>query len=293
MLELVAQVVISGVLLGAVYTLMAVGLSIALGVMRIINVAHTTFIILGTYVGWQVWRIWEVNPMLTLLVLAPLFFGLGYAIARWIVQPLARMDPTMTVVALFGVLLVIETVIAIVWTADTRAVTVGYAGMQIDLGVASVSTRRVVAGAVCLVVVAGLHVFFQHTIAGRSIRAMSENRDAARVLGMNVTALGATAFGLATATAAFSGAALSTLLAFEPQTHYVWLAWAFLVVVVGGFGSVLNTLVAGMALGLVETVLNLFLGFEWAYLAIYALLGIALLLTGEGLLGKATATRRI
>jgi branched-chain amino acid transport system permease protein len=291
-MSFVAQLLINGVLLGSIYALMAIGLSVALGVLRIINVAHTTFIILGTYVGWHVWRLWDINPILTVLALTPLFFVGGAAIARWVIQPLSRVDTTMTVVALFGILLMIETIITVIWSADTRAVSVGYAGMRLDLGIASVSVRRLVAGGTCLAIVALLHLFMQRTISGRAIRALAENRDAATILGMNVSVIAASAFGLATATAAFSGATLSTILAFEPQIHYVWLAWAFLVVVVGGFGSVANTLLAGVALGLVETTLNVFLSFQWVYVCIYVLLGLALLVRGASL-GTAVSARRI
>lgn len=282
---------VNGVLLGLVYTMMAVGLSITLGVMRIINVAHSAFIILGTYAGYQIWRVWDVNPMISLIVLAPVFFVLGALAVRYLVEPLARADETMVLVSLFGLLIVIETIITLIWGADSRSVSLPYSGTVIDLGFLAISVTRLVAGLACLALVGGTHLFMRKTFTGKAIRAMSENRDAATILGVNVKRLNMIVFGMATAAAAFSGAALSTIFAFTPQIHFVWLAWAFLVVVLGGLGSIGATLVAGLLVGVAESALGQVLPFQYVYLSMFVLLGLILLLQSEGLLIR--RTRRI
>lgn len=277
--------------MGLVYTMMALGLSITLGVMRILNVAHSVFIILGTYVGYQLWRASEVNPMISLVLLAPVFFLVGAFVDRYLVEPLARADETMVLVSLFGLLIVLETVIVLIWSADSRSVSVGYTGGVLDLGIVSIPVTRLVAGGACLGLVAATHLFMKRTMTGKAIRAMSENRDAATVLGVNVSRLSMVVFGIGTATAAFSGAALSTIFAFNPQVHFIWLAWAFLVVVLGGLGSISATLIAGLLVGVIESVLGRLMPFQYVYLAMFLLLGLIMLLQSEGLLARLRVRR--
>jgi len=286
-----AAVLINGILLGLVYTTMALGLSITLGVMRIINVAHSAFIILGTYAGFQIWRTWDVNPLVALVVLAPVFFVLGALVARYLVEPLSRSDETMVLVSLFGLLVVLETVITLVWTADSRSINLSYSSSVLDLGFARVSYARLITGAACLAIVLLVHLFMQYSATGKAIRAMSENRDAATVLGVNVRLLGMVVFGLTTAIAAFSGAALSTIFAFTPQVHYSWLAWAFLIVVLGGLGSIGATLVSGLLVGMAESILGQLMPFQYVYLSMFLLLGLVMLFRSEGLLARAQVRR--
>ena len=215
----------------------------------------------------------------------------GAIVSRYVVEPLARADETMVLVALFGVLIVLETLVTLVWTADTRSISLGYSGSVVELGPFRLPVTRLIAGGASLALVLAMHLFMKRTAAGKAIRGMAENRDAAAILGVNVGRLGMVLFGIATATAAFGGAALSTIFAFTPQVHYIWLAWAFLVVVLGGLGSIGYTLAAGVLVGVAESVLGQLMRFQYVYLAMFVLLGLILLVRSEGLMTVARERR--
>lgn len=285
------QVVVNGLLLGGLYSTMALGLALTLGVMRVINVAHSAFILLGAYVTFEVWRRTGVNPLLTGLAAAPLFFGLGALVARYVVEPLAKAHETIPLVALFGLMVLLETGMVLTWTADTRRVTTGFSGRSMSFLGISVPMNRLLAAGACLAILAAVHLFIKHHRVGKAMRAMAEDRDVARILGIDVRKLGMAVFGLGTATAAYSGAALSTVFAFTPQVHFVWLAWAFLIVVLGGLGSVRNTVLAGFTVGLSETLLAVVLPFQHVYVAMYVALALVLLIRTEGL--SSVASRRV
>lgn len=286
-----AQLVVNGLLLGGIYAAMAFGLALTLGIMRVINVAHSTFIILGAYLGFEMWRRTGLHPLLVAPAIAVVVGALGMLVARYVVEPLKNAHETVTLVALFGVMIILETAVTLVWTADTRRVQTSLSGRSLDIGVATLPLSRTLAAASCVAVLLVLHVFMTRHPVGKALRAMAENRDMAALLGVDTRRLSVLVFSAGVGLAAFSGAALSTVFPFTPQVHFTWLAWAFLVVVIGGLGSVTSTLLAGLAVGLVETFLATVVDFQFVYLVMYGVLGLALLFKTEGL--SSVASRRV
>lgn len=285
------QLVVNGLLLGAIYAAMAFGLALTLGIMRVINVAHSTFIILGAYLTFEIWRRTGMHPLVVAIPVSLLVAGLGALIARYVLEPLRHAHETIPLVALFGIMIIIETVTTLVWTADTRRVQTAFSGRSIRLEVVSLPLNRTIAAASCLLILLALHVFMTRHSIGKALRSMAENREMAALLGVDTRRLNMFVFGLGVGIAAFSGAALSTVFPFTPQIHFVWLAWAFLVVVIGGLGSVRSTLLAGLTVGIVETLLATVVDFQYVYLVMYTALGVALLLKTEGL--SSIASRRV
>lgn len=286
---LFTQAVINGVLLGLIYTAMAVGLSLTMGIMGIVNVAHSTFIILGSYATFELSRQFGMDPLVSLVVVIPLFFIIGALLERGLMQHVAKAAPTIGLLILFGVLVVLESVAILIWTTDTQVINTNY-GPSIILGDFIIARPRLFAGIAALIMVGLTYYLLQKTMMGKGIRAMAQNRDAATMMGINVERLSMIVFGIGTATAAVGGVALAMVFPFTPQDHIRWLAWAFLVVIVGGLGNVRNTLIAGLVVGLTETLSGVFLPFQFVPVVIYSFLALALVIRGQGLAGTESRT---
>ena len=191
---------------------------------------------------------------------------------------------------MFGLMVLIENVGTIFWTTNTRVVTVGYTNVKLQLGALTVPAVRVVAGLLALMLIGGFWVFLNRTLTGRAIRAMAQNRDAAVAVGIDVTRLSLLMFGLGIAAAGAAGVVIAMVFPFAPQTQIEWLSWAFLIVILGGFGRVENTLIAGVLTGLMQSVATAFMRFDYVYLLLYVALATVLVLRREGLRGAVRRT---
>ncbi len=281
----IAGIVVNGVLLGLVYAIAALGLSLVMGVMGIINVAHSAFIMLGSFLALGLLEWAHIDPIASFFLALPIFFALGVATYRLIVTRVERAHQTQGLIAMFGLMVLIENLGTIAWTTDTRVITVGYSNANLMVGSLLIADAPLIAGALALLLIAGFRVFLHATLIGRAIRAMGQNRDAARALGVNVRALSAVMFGLGIASAGSAGVALGMIFPFAPQTQIQWLAWAFLIVVLGGLGRVENTLVSALAVGLIQTAATAFLPFDYVYLILYVALAAMLVVRRQGLRG--------
>lgn len=279
----VLQSLINGALLGGVYGGLAMGLSLLLGVLRVVNLAHSAVLIFGALLYWQFVNGLGLDPLLMILpvVAVAYFFGLG--VHRGITQYLARESDSTVILAFFGLMIILESVAIMIWTTDTRTVSLGYLSGVVHLGELNIPVARIVAALITFVVLVALHLFLTRTLTGAAIRGMAQNPDVATMVGINVNKLSRRVFGVGIAFAAFGGTVLALVSSFNPQEHTRWLAWAFLVVILGGLGSAMRTLVAGIAVGIFETVVGLLIPFQFTYLALYGLLAVVLLVRNEGL----------
>lgn len=280
---LLLQTLVSGLLLGLVYATMAMGLSLTMGILGVVNVAHSTFIMLGSYFAFSMLHQFGLDPLISIVLTIPVFFVIGALLDKTLIRRVSRATETAGLLILFGVMVIIENSAILVWTTDTQAINVSYTSSPLFLGDLTISRSRLIAGVLALLVVGLTHLFLQRTIIGKGIRAMAQNRDAAQVMGVNVDRLSMIVFGIGTATAAVGGIALAMIFPFTPQDHIRWLAWAFLIVIVGGLGSVRNILVSGVSIGLVEALSGVLFPFQYVYLVVYSLLALALIVRGQGL----------
>jgi branched-chain amino acid transport system permease protein len=287
---LIVQALLNGLLLGLVYTLISVGLSLTLGVMGIVNVAHSTFVMLGSFLSYELFSRFHLDPIFSVLISIPVFFLIGALVQKVLVQQVMEASASTGLLILFGLLVILESVAVLIWTTDTRVLTTGYTNTTFNFGEINISLARLLAGAMALVLVGLIHFFLQGTLVGKGVRAMAQSRDAARVLGINTDRMAMLVFGLGTASAGVGGVILSMIFPFAPPEHTRWLSWAFLVVIVGGLGSIRNTLLAGLLIGVVETLSGVLIPFQYVYLVVYTLLVIALLVRGQGLAGKHSRT---
>jgi branched-chain amino acid transport system permease protein len=279
------QTIVTGLLLGCLYAGFALGLSLVMGVLRIINVAHSAVLIAGALVYWQLVNGWGVDPLLSILPVIVLFYLVGLVLHRGIAQRLSREQDTTVLLATFGLLVVIESLVILVWTTDTRNVAAGYLGTVLRFWGLNIRLSTLVAAVLSVVLVLALHAFLTRTLTGSAIRGMAENQDVAGMVGISVTRLSRHVFAAGIALAAFGGTVLGLALPFSPQEHVRWLAWAFLVVIIGGLGSMRNTLFAGLVVGLTEAIVGVVLPFQYTYVVLYGLLAAVLLIQKEGLGG--------
>jgi branched-chain amino acid transport system permease protein len=272
-------------LLGLVYAIVGLGLSLVMGIMGIVNVAHSAFIMLGSYFAFELSRRIGIDPIVSFFLCMPFFFAIGVLLYRLLVTRVERAAQTQGLVAMFGLMVLIESISTIVWTTDTRVITVSYTNTSVAIGPLVLVNVRMIAGVLAFILVVGFWAFLKYTVIGRGIRAVGQNREAAIALGLNVRQLTAVMFGLGVACAGAAGVALSMIFPFAPGTQVQWLAWAFLVVVLGGLGNVGNTLVAGIMVAMIQTFAAAYLPFDYVYLLLYGTLAVILVVRREGLGG--------
>jgi branched-chain amino acid transport system permease protein len=283
MLQHILAIMADGVLLGLIYTITGLGLSLVLGVMGIVNVAHSAFVMLGSFLAFELFRRLGVDPILAFFLALPVFFLLGALVYRLIVTRVESAAQTQGLVAMFGLMVLIENLGTIVWTTDTRVITASYTNASLNLGGVVLPYVRLIAGGLALLLVALFWAFLRFTLTGRAIRAMGQNAEAARIVGVDIRKLSTVMFGLGIACAGAAGVALAMVFPFSPNTQVAWLAWAFLVVILGGLGSVENTLAGGIAVGLIQSVCTALMPFDYVYLVLYVLLAVILTVRREGL----------
>jgi branched-chain amino acid transport system permease protein len=285
MLSMIPQIVADGILLGLIYAIAALGLSLVLGIMGIINVAHSAFIMLGAFFALELFEYLHVDPIVSFVLSIPFFFLAGAIVFQIIVRRMVASEQNQGLVAMFGLMVLIENVGTIVWTTNTRVVTTPYSYLQINVGLVTVPAVRVIAGMMAVTLIAGFWLFLNRTLTGRAIRAMGQDNNAAVAVGINVRRLSMVMFGLGIASAGAAGVVIAMIFPFAPQTQIEWLSWAFLIVVLGGFGRVEATLAAALLTGVVQTVATAFLPFDYVYLLLYVALAAVLVLRREGLRG--------
>lgn len=290
MLAPIITIVLQGLFLGVVYATAALGLSLTMGIMGVVNLSHSAFIMLGSFLALELLERLQVDPAISFFIALPLFFVAGVVIYRLIVARIERAPQTQSLVALFGLMALVESLGTMVWTTNTRVITTGYSNTHAMIAGSALATVNLVAAGLSLLMLAGFWAFLRYTITGRAIRAMGQDRTAARALGIDVARLSALMFGLGIASAGASGVALGMVFPFAPQTQIQWLAWAFLIVILGGMGKVENTVAAGLVVGLIQTVATSLLPFNYVYLMLYVGLATVLVFRREGLIGAARRT---
>jgi branched-chain amino acid transport system permease protein len=282
------QVVILGATLGGVYALMAAGLTLIFGVMRIVNIAHAAFMVLAAYLSFWAFTLYHIDPIASIAIVMPVLFGLGAAAYRLLFAPLAdsRRYSEMTVLLTFALALVIEGVTGFLFTGVYRTTTPDYASDAFDLGPFYVPRGQLYATALSLALLGALLGFLRLTRTGRAIRATMQNRAAAQLVGVNVRRISTLTFGLGTALAGASGALLSFLFPFFPAKHWQWIASLLALIVLGGMGSLLGTFAGAMLLSIASAVVSDRYGPTWSPATFFLALFVILLVRPQGLFGK-------
>lgn len=287
----VAQVLILGLLLGGVYALMASGLTLLFGVMRIVNLAHAALILVAAYFTFVLFDTFAVDPIVAVFITMPVMFGLGVAIYLLLFPRIegSHRYIEMTVLLTFGVALIVEGLLAFIFTGIFRQVRPDYVmdAIRIPIGEGQlfIPTGQLYAMVVSLVLLAGLWAFLQLTRTGRAIRATTQNRAAAQIVGINVRRVSALAFGVGLALAGASGSLVSFIFPFFPSKHWQWIALMLALIVLGGMGSIKGAVLGALILAVASAFVSDAFGATWSPIAFYLALFLILLVRPQGLFG--------
>jgi branched-chain amino acid transport system permease protein len=277
------QVAISGVLLGAVYALLASGLNLIFGVMRVINIAHGDLMMLGAYATFWLFALWGANPLLTLVGAAPAMFLLGVVLQRLLVDRVVGQPLLISLLLTFGLSSFLTGLALNLWTANYRSVP-AFAG-ALEVAGLSFSLPRVIAFVVALAITIAVYLFLHSARLGKAVRATSQNADVAQICGVDVASIRLLAFGLGTAMAAAAGSLIAVIYTIYPEMGRTFLLKAFAIIVLGGLGSFGGAFVGALALGVAEAVAGFVWNTQIAEAVAYALFISVLLLRPSGLFG--------
>jgi branched-chain amino acid transport system permease protein len=280
---MVAQVVVSGILAGGLYAMVALGLALIFGVMRVINIAHGPLLMLGAYTTYFLYAGLGLNPFLTVPISMLVLFAVGLLLQRALVFRVVDAPELSSLLLTFGVSIAIVNLAQLAFTSDLRAVE--YITGSWVIGQLAFSKSRVIAFAFAGALTALAFLFLQKTRLGKAIRATSQSREVAMVCGIDVRRIHLLTFGFGSALAAAGGALLAVIVAIQPEMGQVWTFKSFLVIVLGGAGNYPGALLGGMLLGLVEQLASLFLTTQLSEVVAYLLLVVVLLVRPTGLLG--------
>jgi branched-chain amino acid transport system permease protein len=277
--ELLGQSLLSGLFIGGLYGLLGLGLSLSWGMLKQINLAHFALSFLGAYLTYQLSTTYGLDPMLTLCAIVPGFFALG--MAMHVVFAKFRVTPFNSLLVTFGVSVIIEALIQFIWTADYRKLESHYAEVKFKLGVFFIPLPELLTLLLAIALSVGTWVVLRHTSTGRAMRAMSENPGMAAAFGVNERMLALWLSGAASAFAGVAGVCLALSFTLAPSQIYGWIGVVFSAVMIGGLGSPLGPLIAGIVIGLSEAATMAVTAPAWAPLVSFSLL-IAVLLLRPG-----------
>lgn len=280
------QVILNGIVLGCLYACIAAGFSLVWGVLNVINLMHGSFIVLGSYLAWGAYNAFGVSPWTTLLIAAPLFFGLGYAVQRGILNRVIAEPVLVTLTLTFGLDLMLNNAMLYAFKADYRRLILEPSLGTWSLGELVVPVDRIVAMAFALLLTLSLYVILRRSRIGRAIVAVRMDRDASRLMGVDVSSIYATAFGFGATMAGCAGVLLAMIFPISPIASGSYLGKAFVVCVLGGLGSVPGAVLGGLFLGIVESLGALAFGPEHVVTLSFSLLILFLIFRPQGLLGK-------
>ena len=283
--ELVQDLVL-GLLLGGVYALVAGGLTLIFGVMKVINIAHGAFLILASFLTYTLWSTFGIDPLLAILITTPVIFGIGWVTYKVLVSPIRTAPMSSTVLLTFGLALVLEAVMGTVWGNDSTAIRPSYADESFLVFGLFVPKAQLYGGLVAVLVLGVLGFVLTKTWLGRAIRAAAINPDGAELVGIKVSAVAALVFALGIAAAGAGGAIVGVLYPFVPGSHYQWIARLLAIVVLGGMGSLNGAILGAMMFAIAETLTAAFISPSWATAVPYVIVFVVLLVRPQGLMGS-------
>ncbi len=289
MIVRILDVIIAGLLLGGIYALIAVGLSLQYGVARVLNISHGEFIMLGAFVTWGLYEGFGVNPLVSLVICGPIVLIIGFLLYRTLFTRLRKSSESLAVfegrsmLAAFGLLFIIQNSALLVWGASIRGY--AYLNFSVNFGGAVFAANRLVTLFFAVVIGLVFYLFLVHTRMGKAIRAAAQDPAAAGLMGVNISRVLALCFGFGALMAGFAGSLMSMCYTIQPTMGLEYTVVALIVVVLGGLGSIPGSFIGGFLLGLIGSIVS-----YWqpglSLIAYYVLFVVLLLVKPTGILGK-------
>ncbi|MFD6698216.1 MULTISPECIES: branched-chain amino acid ABC transporter permease [unclassified Microbacterium] len=284
------QAVVFGVLAGGVYALVSAGLTLTFGVMRIVNLAHATFLILSAYLCYTLWSRFGIDPLLVGAIITIPMALLGLVVYRLIIARVQRIDHNLGIIATFAVAIFLEAFVELFWGPNQTTATPSYFNQSLHLGPITIPLAQLYAFLLAAAVIVAFQLLLRRTALGHAITASSENPEGARLIGIEPNRIGAAVFALASASTALGGAALSFLYQFTPDSQDDWIGLTLCVVIVGGLGNVAAVAASGVFLGLAESLTATYVSVRWAAAVPMVLILLVLLVRPRGLFTRAVRT---
>jgi branched-chain amino acid transport system permease protein len=281
-----ATPLVMGILLGGLYSIIALGLSLVFGVVKEINIAHGDLVILGSYFAFVALTVIGIDPILSLIVGIPLFFGIGFVIQKYLLNRAFRISMDATLIIAFGISIILQNTFQLVWTPLSRGLTTSYALASFSAGPIHVPLVYLLDLIVAILVMFFLRELLRRTYMGIAIRSAAQDRMAAQLMGINTNRVYAVTFGISTALAAVAGVFLGLTFPFTPVSGMSFLIIALGVVVLGGLGSIAGTFVAGIAFGLAQTIGGYFFGVAAQMFVAYTMVLVVLAVIPRGIFGR-------
>lgn len=284
-LPIVAEAMLNGLLTGAVYALIALGLTLVYGVLHIINFAHGAFLTCAMFAVWLANTFLGLDPYLAILPLTLIFFAIGYAVQRFVIGPASHGDDGNILLITLGLSIVIENALLAGFRSDTRSLLTDYSFNVVEVGPLLISQARLFGFLGAVVVTGLLWLLLAATDTGKAIRAVAKEKLGARLVGINVSHVFAVTFGIGCATLAIAACLLMPTFYVNPRVGGAFVLVAFTIVVLGGMGSITGALIGGLFIGVVESLCGLFLGESLGQIGIFIIFILVLLFRPTGLFG--------
>jgi branched-chain amino acid transport system permease protein len=278
--------ILNGLLTGAVYALVALGLTLIYGVLHIINFAHGAMLTAAMFAAFFAHKLFGLDPYVAAIFLTPIFFVLGYMLQRFVIGPAAHGEDRNILLVTLGLAVVMENALLYAFRADTRTINLSYGFDVVEVGTAFLSVPRVIGFGVVVAVALALWLLMQWTDTGKAIRAVAKEKLGAELCGIDVAHVYAVTFGLGTACLAIAACLLLPTYYVNPSAGNAFVLIAFTIVVLGGMGSVVGALVGGMFIGVVESLSGLYLGESLGQIGIFVIFILVLLFRPSGLFGE-------
>ncbi len=280
------QALISGILIGGAYALIGIGMTIIFGVMRIINFAHGDLLMLGMYSTYFLFTLLHIDPFISIIVTFPLMFVYGGLIQKIFINRVLGALPQNQILLTIGLGLIMSNTTMLAFTSDYKILSTSYSSASTTVSGISVSIPLAMSFVITVLITAALYWFLMKTDTGQAIRATAQDREAARLMGINVRRMSIIAFGLGTALAGTAGALFAPIYYIFPQVGSTFTLKAFVITVLGGMGSIVGATIGGVLIGVAESVGGVYFGSGWKEVVVYSLFLLVLLFKPSGLLGK-------
>lgn len=284
--EIYLNVAVGGVLTGLVYGLMALGLSVIFGVVRVVNFAHGEMMTIAMYIALTLFSAFHLDPLIMLIPIAAVLFAFGYALQAGVINPFVTRPDYMQFLLLVAIAIIMVNVLLILFGPDAKGIQTSYSYDSFQIGALIVDATKAYAGLAALVVAAALFAFFQYTTLGTSIRACADNYTGALVVGLDVRHLYALTFGLGAACVGAAGVMLILIVDVTPSLGPAYTLLAFVIVITGGMGSMPGALLGGVLIGLTEAMAGLLFTPSAKSMFAFAILVLVLLFRPQGIMGK-------
>jgi len=285
-LNLLLQLAISGFLLGGVYSLIALGLSLIFGVMKVINFAHGEMMVWGMYIAYTILLLTGIDPFLSFGVSAAALFVVGYFIQRVVVNRIIEFPEAMQVIPMIGTALVFENGARLIWGPDYRSPSSRFALSSVFIGDIMIDVPRLLAFLIAIVIAVLVFLFLKYTDLGKAIRSSADNRLGALLVGTDVNRVYGICFGIGMACVGAAGALLVSLVPLSPHIGPTFTMISFIIVILGGMGSLAGAVVGGFIVGVAESVATIFLPSSLKQIVSFSLMVIILLFKPKGLFGR-------